>query len=232
MKKIVLYLLVIFFFASCESQDNKESRLTLDQYTRKLNALSEEIVSSRDVEGSQTRLSLNGFFDKYTTKIEKFNSDLVFEKISAKYVVKRDYLSKLSKVYVDYLNNRKEGIRHLSDIFSKHKEAKRHNESYNEYVDKYIESSYSMGSFYMDMATKYSKRELDARLEFQYNRLDYLEKLEVLDSLTENIISISGNYNLELENLKLIEKVVVPINLLDSLNDWVFTSKSAAEYLD
>ena len=232
MKKIVLYLLVILFFASCESQDNKESRLSLDQYIRKLNALSADIVSSRNDEGSQTRLSLNGFFDKYTAKIEEFNTDLVFEKISEKYVGKRDSLSEISRIYINYLINRKECVINLSDIFSKHKEAKRHNESYNEYVDKYIESSYSMGSFYMDMARKYSKRELDARLEFQYNRLDYLDKLEVLDSLSDNIISISGNYNLGLENLKLIEKVVVPINLLDSLNDWVFTSKSAALYLD
>ena len=231
MKKIVLYLLVILFFASCESQDNKESRLALDQYTRKLNALSADIVSSRNDEGSQTRLSLNGFFDKYTAKIEEFNTDLVFEKISEKYVGKRDSLSEISRIYINYLINRKECVINLSDIFSKYKEAERYSDRYDEYLNK-IGVSYSLDDYYRNQAFKYAEKKYSARMEFQYNRLDYLDKLEVLDSLSGNIISTSGNYNLELENLKLIEKVVVPINLLDSLNDWVFTSKSAAVYLD
>ena len=84
-KHLLFLSILCSFFYSCESEENKNSRLTLDKYTRKLNSITSNIVSSRDDEASQSRMTLNSFYDRYTSKFEDFNHDLDFELISIEY---------------------------------------------------------------------------------------------------------------------------------------------------
>lgn len=224
MKRFTLPLLIILLLTSCESQENKSSRLTLDKYTRKLNSMATDIISSRDEEGSQSRLTLNRFYDRYTSKFEDFNNDLDFETISEKYSTSRNELTNIARTYYVYLNTRKRSIVDMSDASSAYERAQDYAEDYEEYMDKMISSSYN-SDFYYEMATKSSTKKFEKQLEFILSSSSYIDQLEVLDSLVISIDSISMTYNNSVEELKLTEKIVVPETLNDTINDWLITSK-------
>lgn len=225
MKRFTLLLMIILLLTSCESQENKNSRLTLDKYTRKLNSMATDIVSSRDEEGSQSRLTLNRFYDRYTSKFEDFNNELEFETISNKYSASRDELTNISRIYYEYLNARKRSILDISDATSAYQRMQDYAKDYEEYLDKMTSSSYT-SDFYYEMATNSSTKKFEKQLEFIISSTSYIEQLEVLDSLVISIDSISMNYNNSVEELKLTERIIVPETLNDTTADWLMTSKN------
>ena len=230
MKKLTIPFLMILFLTSCESQENKNSRLTLDKYARKLNSMSLDIISSRDEEGSQSRLTLNRFYDRYTSKFENLNNDLDFETISEKYKTSRNEITGISRTFYAYLNTRKKAIIDMSDAISAYKSAQDYTKDYEEYKNKMISSTYN-SDFYYEMATKSSTKKFEKQIEFILSSSSYLEQLHVLDSLTMVIDSISATYNRKMPDLKLTEKLVIPKTLNDTVNDWLITSKKYIERL-
>lgn len=216
--------MIILLLTSCESQENKNSRLTLDKYTRKLNSMATDIISSRDEEGSQSMLTLNHFYDRYTSKFENFNNDLDFETISEKYSSSRNELTSIARTYYIYLNTRKKAIVDLTDAISAYERAQDYADDYEEYRDNMISSSYN-SDFYYEMATKSYSQKVEKQLEFNLSSSSYIDQLEILDSLVTSIDSISNTYNNKIEELKLTEKIVVPETLNDTINDWLITSE-------
>lgn len=225
MKNLALTFLIIMLLISCESQENKNSRLILDKYARKMNSMTIDIISSRDEEGGQSRLTLNQFYNRYTSKFEAFTNDLDFESISEKYALSRNELTNLARIYYSYLNTRKKTLVDLSDAGSAYERARDYNEDYEEYYDKMLRSSYN-SSFYSEMALKSSKKRFEKRMEFLMSSSSYFEQLEILDSLVVSIDSISTYYNNKTEVLKLEEKIIVPKTLNDTINDWLINSKN------
>jgi len=231
MKRILIYLILGLFISSCESNEDKESRLILDKYVRKLNSLTLDIVTSRNDEGSQSQLTLNDFYLRYTEKVEGFNDNLVMEKISDKYSKKREDLSDISRTLMDYLNKRKNGIHYLSNSFSKHKEADNYQKRFDEYLEK-MDVSYSLDTYYADMASGYADKAYNARLKFQYNRLDYYDQLLELSTISTEVVTQSSVYNTDLEKLKLLETLNIPIDFSNISTDWLFISKKKVESLN
>ncbi len=231
MKKYLLIFLGIILLFSCESKENKDSRLILDKYVRKLNSMTIDIISSREEEGSQSRITLNQFYDRYTSKLEDFNNDIDFESISEKYNQPRENLVSLSRSYYDYLNSRKRSVINLSEAFSSYESAINAEKEYQEYKLEMSTTRYSY-DLYSSMATSSASRKFEESLEFIDNKYSYLEGLIRMDSITEFIDSISTIYNGGLQNLKLIEGIKTPIELQDSINDWLLSNKMFLEELD
>ena len=203
----------------------------LDKYVRKINSLTLDIVTSRNDEGSQSQLTLNDFYLRYTEKVEGFNDNLVMEKMSEKYSKRRDDLSDISRTLMEYLNKRKNGIQYLSNSFSKHKEAADYQKRYDEYLEK-IGVSYSLDTYYREMAFDYANKKYNTRLKFQYNRLDYYDQLLELSTISKEIVTQSNVYNTELEKLKLLETLNIPIDFSNISTDWLFISKKKVESLN
>lgn len=216
--------MITLLLISCESQVNKNSRLTLDKYARKLNSMATDIISSRDEEGSQSRLTLNRFYDRYTNKFEDFSNDLDFETISEKYASSRIKLTNIAWTYYAYLNTRKKSIVDMSDASSSYESAQDYGKDYKEYMDK-MESSVYNSDFYYKMANKSLAKKAEKQLEFILSAASYVDQLRVMDSLVNSIDSISLSYNNKIEELKLNEKIVVPETLHDTVNDWLITDK-------
>ncbi|MBT3209258.1 MAG: hypothetical protein HN347_13005 [Bacteroidetes bacterium] len=231
MKKITIYIFAILLLSSCESQENKNSRLTLDKYARKMNSIAEDIVSSREEEGSQSRMTLNSFYERYTSKCEDFNNDLDFESISEKYSPSREKLVSLSREYYKYLNVRKSAIINMSTAMSAYESAIDYEKDYNEYLAKISSSTYS-SDYYVERATNSISKKYDKTIEFIQNQSSYLIHLEDMDSLLIFIDSISYNYNVEIANSKLIEEIRMPKIMNDTINDWLITSKDYIEKLE
>jgi|TARA_B110000503_G_C7017764_1_gene358455 hypothetical protein len=215
-KHLLFLSILCSFFYSCESEENKNSRLTLDKYTRKLNSITSNIVSSRDDEASQSRMTLNSFYDRYTSKFEDFNHDLDFELISIEYSKSREELISVSRNYYEYLNMRKKLITDMSSSISSYERA-------NDYWERAEEIGYMRGN-YLDLHSSM----LDKIGEFNKSYGSYLKQKKSVNSLIKSIDSNSNIYNVKIEALKLIEKVIVPENLNDSINDWV---NSSDEYM-
>ena len=231
MNRFTIIILSALMLYSCESQENKTSRITLDNYARKFNSMTIDIIASRDEEGSQSRLTLNRFYDRYTSKYEDFNSDLDFETISEKYNHNRENLITLSRLFYNYLNTRKSAIINMSDAMSAYKAALESEEDYNKYLNKMYTSSYST-DFYSEMALKSANKKLEKSIEFLVTKLEYNSDLHSMDSLLILIDSISTNYNIEIPNSKLIEEIKMPQNLNDTIDDWVISSKTQIEQLE
>ena len=230
MKKTYLSILFLLLIA-CESSDNKMSRLTIDKYTRKLSSMIENIVLSREEEGSQSQLALNNFYQRYTTQIESFINDLNFETISPKYVPFRDDLLTVAKTVNYYLNCRKSSINNLSEIFSAFESGQRNIKDYKEYLSDMRTSSYSI-----DLYSNLAKREIDDWTEnaitFERNKIEYNTNMVYLDSVNSLIDSVSKKYNNIRAKAKLNENLIIPSKLNDTINDWIIKGKSNIRNLE
>jgi hypothetical protein len=225
MKKTLVVLSTIILI-SCESQDNKMSRLTIDKYSRKLISIIENIVEGRKEEGSQSRLTLNSFYDRYTSKIEAFSNDLNFETISPKYKDFRNDLLSLSKNINSYLNYRKSAISNMSDAFSSYESALRYKSDYNEYSLKSVGSSYS-SDLYFDLVLKSLKDGLKESYDFIISKYSYSDDLNKMDSIYFSIDSLAIKFNLKANKSKLEEKIKIPTIFRDTINDWVISGKKS-----
>lgn len=233
MKKSVLFVLALIFLISCESEENKNSRLTIDRYARKLNSIVTDIVKSRKEEGSQSKLTLNRFYGRYHEKLEDFNSDLNFESITEKYTNKRECLMEIANYTNDYLNTRKKLIRNLtgtSNAFSDYNQSKEYYHDCNDKIES--ESSPYLRKYYRKQVLEYLDKMIQENVNFTENKYSYLDNIIVLDSICSNIDSVAISYNSSTDKVKLVEFVAIPQTLSDSINDWLVSAKVNVINLD
>lgn len=225
MKKLPFLFLILAFLTSCESQENKNSRLILDKYVRKLNSMTLDVVLSRSEEGSQSKLTMNRFYDRYTSKFEDINNDLEFETISEKYSESRNLISNIARSYYSYINRRKIAVSYISDLSSAYSSMINYKDDYIDYIDKMTTSEYSK-EFYLKMARQSSDKLYEKELEYELSSYKYLIEIDKLDSTAKSIDSISRIYNRNLAELKLKDTIVIRETLYDTINDWLLTSKN------
>lgn len=216
---------------SCESAQDKNSRLKMEQYIRKLNSISQEIVNSRDNEGTQSRSSLNQFYATYIEKFETFNNDIEFEIFSDKYVPIRGELVSLSKKYYEYLGTRKDAIYSLTSALSCFSSSKRYGEYANEYKEK-MEDSYSSKSYYRKLAAENAMKCRDEFVDFARERLNYTTNVTVLNIITIELKIEVAEVNDIIKDNRLNDTLVVPANLNDTINDWLMKSGDYLKFLD
>ena len=58
-------------------------------------------------------------------------------------------------------------------------------------------------------------------LEFIRNKYSYLNHLDNMDSLLFIVDSISKLYNKEIPNFKLVEEILIPETMRDTIKDWI-----------
>lgn len=219
MKKL-LVLFLLFLLWSCESSDNKISRLTIDKYSRKLSSMFENVVNSRNEEGSQSKMTLNDFYIRYTSLVESFINDLNFETISPKYSLYRNELLSNAKSLKFYLDCRKSAVGDLSDTFSAYESGDRDAKNYHEYESEMMTSEYS-SSMYSKMALNSLQEFRDDLMKFYSNKYSFINNLHLMDSVCSKLDTAFIKYNLMKEKENLQEKLIMPVNLKDTINDWV-----------
>ena len=226
MKKTLILSLFIILIVSCKYQENKQSRIIIDKYTRRLNSLIIDISSSRNEEGNQSILTLNNFFDKYISKFEDFNDDLVFETISDKYIPKREKLIFFSRNMCEYLKIRKQAILNMSDVFSTHESLVQREKDYHKYDEsRKLASTLSSMHYYFTLGMENLIKISEETYEFNQSKALYLDNLQCIDSLYILIDSIFVNYNESIQNAKLIEKLIIPESFSDTSNDWLLNNE-------
>ena len=230
MKKLWLILLVCLL-GSCESKDNKYSRLTIDNYSRRLSSIIENVVQSREEEGSQSQLTLNNFYSRYTSKIEEFSDELNFETITPKYTIYRDELLIIAKNINSYLINRKNAILHLSEASSSFKSAIESQADYEEYLNEMKTDYYSL-DLYRNLAYENLQDKLKESLSFIESKFDYLKDADNMDSIYYLLDSITIQYNNKIEESKLEEIIKMPLMFRDTVNDWLINNRSDFKKLE
>jgi len=185
-----------------------------------------DISSSRNEEGNQSILTLNNFFDKYISKFEDFNDDLVFETISDKYIPKREKLIFFSRNMCEYLKIRKQAILNMSDVFSTHESLVQREKDYHKYDEsRKLASTLSSMHYYFTLGMENLIKISEETYEFNQSKALYLDNLQCIDSLYILIDSIFVNYNESIQNAKLIEKLIIPESFSDTSNDWLLNNE-------
>lgn len=226
-------LLVSVVLISCESSEDKHSRMTIDAYTRKLNSMATDIVDSRKEEGNHTRLSVSQLFDRYIEKCDDFRDELVMEDISTKYDTTRLILEEISRAYQNYLNNRKPALIYWSVTPSSYRDYEEKKDIATEQLIEDLEwftgDSKKLGVREKARQAQSRQRKADrldaleesAEAEFKENQRNYLMYAPEVIRDIKTIKWISKEYNARLEGLKLEETISIPTNLLDTINDGV-----------
>lgn len=222
--KRVTLILIAFLFVSCESEENKNSRLTVDKYARKLNSVVNNIVDSRQEEGNQSKLTMSNFYQRYTSRIEDFSNDLNFEDITPKYVGYREDMLSIATNLNLYLNVRREAILSMVNTSSNYRDAIESEAEYNEYLEKMKSSRYS-SDYYREMAVNRLTDSYESALEFISYKASYQGSLYYMDSICAVIDSISIRYNSTIFENKLLDTIVIPPAFTDTINDWLLSNK-------
>jgi hypothetical protein len=223
--------LLVCLLGSCESKDNKYSRLTIDNYSRRLSSIIENVVQSREEEGSQSQLTLNNFYSRYTSKIEEFSDELNFETITPKYTIYRDELLIIAKNINSYLINRKNAILHLTEASSSFQSAIESQADYEEYLNEMKTDYYSL-DLYRNLAYENLQDKLKESLSFIENKFDYLKDVDNMDSIYYLLDSITIQYNNKIEESKLEEIIKMPLMFRDTVNDWLINNRSDFKKLE
>ena len=227
MKKLSLIFLILLV-CSCESNDNKNSRLTIDKYSRKLSSILETVVNSRVEEGNQSQLTLSNFYTRYTSQIESYINDLNFETISPKYSLYRNELLQNAKTINFYLNSRRNAVNSLSDTFSAYDSGKRNKDDYKEYRSEMYSSEYSF-DMYRKMTISSLEDYRNELINFYSAAGSLKNELHLMDSVYFELDSAFVKYNTMKDKSKLIERLIMPINFRDTVNDWVLKAQNTIE---
>jgi hypothetical protein len=228
-RSITVGLLILLI--SCESSENKLSRLTIDKYARKLSSMVENIEQSRSEEGSQTRLSLNGFYQRYTSQVETYINDLNFETVTSRYSLFRDDLLSFAKGLNFYLNCRKSAINNLSDAFSSFESTVQSADNIKEYVAE-ARSSYYSSDMYIRLARQELNDLTENSIDFIVQRIDYQEDIHKMDSIFVFLDSTSMVFNERKGQSRLMDSLNLPTSFCDTINDWVYSSRRSIMALE
>lgn len=233
MKKLksILTLILLMSLISCETPQNKSSRLIIEKYTRKLESITENIVKSRNEEGSQSRLTLNNFFERYFSSLEEFSNDLNFETISDKYIAQKENLLEISDALTEYLNYRKEAIVYLSEATSSYSSAIDDINDYDDYKFKAKYSSYS-SSTYLEYANDSYYDYMKEEINFLSSRREFLDDCESINSIYSRLDSLTSEINQVVEETRIEQSFKLPDNLNDTIDDWLLSTKKTIRKLE
>ena len=223
-------IFLIFLLYSCESNDNKNSRLTIDKYSRKLSSIMENVVNSRTEEGNQSRLTLSNFYTRYTSQIESYINDLNFETISSKYTVFRNELLSNAKSLNFYLSSRRNAVNNLSDTFSSYESGARYKDNYKEYESEMYTSEYSR-DMYRKMALNSLSDFKDELIKFYSSKPSFSSDIHLMDSVCFKLDTAVVRFNTMKEKTKLLEKLIMPKLFRDTTNDWVMKANTTIKDL-
>lgn len=215
---------------SCESRDDKFSRLTIDVYANKISSILGNIAESKAEEETLAQPNLNDFYDVYVTKIEEFINELNLEKISPLYMPYKDSLLLSAEGLNCYLNYRKDAVAYMTRVLSNYESAVKSKSDCEEYVI-LKNSSFSESDFYADLVRKSLEEYKTKTLEFNISKNSYLKNIQKMDSIYLLIDSIAIEYNHRVIDSKLEEKITVPLTFRDTINDWLISSQSYLQEL-
>lgn len=223
--KTLFPVLCLFLLVSCESRDDKYSRLTIDLYANKISSIFGKIAEIKVEEEIQTPGTLNDFYSVYLIGVEDFINGLNQEEISPLYMPFKDSLLWSAEGLKYYLNYRKQAVASMIATLSFYESMSKSKSDYEEYVI-LKNSSYSENYFYTGLIIK-SLEEYKAKTqEFQLSGSSYLNNIHKMDSLYFLINSLVVGYNDKIIASKLEQKIIIPLTFRDTINDWLFINKS------
>jgi hypothetical protein len=215
---------------SCESRDDKFSRLKIDVYANKISSILGNIAESKVEEETRTQPTFNDFYGVYVIKVEEFINDLNLEKISPLYIPYKDSLLLSAEGLNCYLDYRKDAVANMTMALSNYESAVKSKSDCEEYVI-LKNSSFSESDFYADLVRKSLEEYKTKTLEFNISKNSYLKNIQKMDSIYLLIDSIAIEYNHRVIDSKLEEKITVPLTFRDTINDWLISSQSYLQEL-
>jgi len=224
MKTLIPFICVIFL-VSCESRDDRYSRLTIDLYANKISSILGNIPEIRIEEETQTLLTINDYYGVYVKRIEEFINDLNLEKISPLYRPYKDSLLLSAEGLNYYLSYRKDAVVNMIRALSYYESALKSRSDCEEYLI-LKNSSYSENDFYADLIRKGLDDYRIKTLEFNVSKNSYLNTIQKMDSIYFLIDSIVIGYNQKVIDSRLEEEITVPVTFRDTINDWLISNKS------
>jgi hypothetical protein len=210
---------------SCESRDDKYSRLTIDLYANKISSILGNIAEIRAEEETLTQQSLSDFYGVYVTKVEEFIKAMNLEKISPLYMPFKDSLLLTAEDLSYYLSYREGAANDMISVLSFYESASKSRSDYEEYTI-LKNASYAENDSYNDLINKSLEEYKSKTQEFNTSRNYYLKNIQKMDSIYFLMDSIAVGYNHKMMTGKLEEKITVPITFRDTINDWLISSKS------
>ena len=200
--KTLIPVICFFLLISCESKDEKTSRLTIDTYTNKLNLIIGSVVESRVEEGSQ--LSTDNLYSNSVSKLMEFINELNSYNITSDYLPYRDIQLSSAEILNNYIGYRKDAISSMNSIVSSYESANR---------------------IISDLNGYHKSAE-----EFAVSKNSYALSIQRMDSICISLDSMVIVYNQKLEDSRLVDKIFLPVSFRDTVNDWLVSNKSY--YLD
>lgn len=230
MKKVILLVLMLLI-SSCGLKENRNSRLTIDNYSKKLNAIIDNIVTGRAEEDSQTGLTIDSFFQNYISEIERFSNTLDSEVISPGYLRFKEELLIIASDVLAYLHYRESAINDLYGYYSSYNSLMRNSSDIKEFKSDRTSDYYSGNSDSKLM--KESLLNLQKDLEnLSLQKLSLMKDFNLIDSISLKLFRTTGEYNLSIEGSKLDETIRLPLMLKDTINDWLYTNKASLKDLE
>lgn len=236
MRNFVLLLLSLLLLQSCESKEDESSRITLDKYSRKLSAMTDDVAASRTEESRQSKLSLNSYFKSEIEKLEAFKNDIQFETISEIYTVDRNHLTNISLSLIDYLNIRRELIpyytrsvelsKNLTDSRSWLYAHQQGAVFYGVNTPKYLIPSKK------EMVEKYSAECKAYESSLNANLAAAQKKENMLDEVVELVNTFVVKYNSDVSQTKLIDSLRISPLLIDIESDWLLSGMETIRDLE
>jgi hypothetical protein len=190
----------------------------------------ENVVSSRTEEGNQSKLTLSNFYTRYASQIESYINDLNFETISPNYAVYRNELLSNAKSINFYLNSRRNAVNNLSDTFNAYESGVRNRDNYKEYESEIYTSEYS-SDMYRKMALNSLTDYKDDLVKFYSSTFSFSSDIHIMDSVCFRLDSAVVKFNAIKEKSKLLEKLIMPTNFRDTINDWVMKANTTIKDL-
>ena len=223
--KTVIPIFCFIMLVSCESRDDKFSRLTIDVYANKISSIFGNIAESKAEEEILAQPNLNDFYNVYVTKVEEFINELNLEKISPLYMPYKDSLLLSAEGLNCYLDYRKDAVAYMTRALSIYETAVKSKSDCEEYVI-LKNASFSESNYYAGLIRKCLEEYKAKTLEFNTSKNSYLKNIQRMDSIYLLIDSIAGEYNHRVIESKLEEKITVPLAFRDTINDWLISSQS------
>jgi hypothetical protein len=230
MKK-VFFLVLILALSSCGVKENINSRLTIDTYSKKLNAIIDNIVTGRAEEDSQTGLTLDSLFQNYISEIERFSNTLGSEVISPRYLRFKEELLIIAKDVLAYLHYRERAINDLYGYYSSYNSLMRNSLDIKEFKAERYSGYYSGDSDTKLMKESVAKLQKDLE-NLTLQKLSLMRDFNLIDSISLKLFRTTGEYNLSIEGSKLDDTIRLPLLLKDTINDWLYTNRASLNDLE
>lgn len=222
MKKLLHLLILLIWLPACESDEQKQSRLTLDKYTRKLNVLLKNSINPQEEQNSP-RLFSNKIFQDEIEKFSQFNADIEFEIIIDDYKTPKNNLLKISDKASDLLGIRNNIFSSLSDCLNTFN---KFNRSITE-VRRIMNGNYERDVFlsvYFDQTIDEMKSISISKARYEITRINLTSSIDNYTSAMNELDSLVLGYNSLTQGLNLSDSAIIFSKMHPFESDWIFGS--------